>query len=302
VLLLGCGAGGGGGIAATPAVDLEGLLPSAAVLDDGWRVVDGPTSHGPDTLYEYLDGGAERYVDHGFRRLVHARYQRGDDPLACVTVDVFDMGDALGAFGIFSAGRAPEWPPRGWGVEGYRHGTVAAAWRGPVFVHGVADDGRPELVAALERAVAHVASAAPGDAVRPAELDVLPPDHLVPRSERYVARDLLGHSILPGGVVATYADGDLRSELFVSELGSTADASAALAALRDRAARSGEVVDPAPAIGDDGFRFVDPVLGAGLAVRAGTHVAGIHGELPTGLHDQITGRVVERLADGRRQP
>ena len=105
MLLLGCGAGGGGGIAATPAVDLEGLLPSAAVLDDGWRVVDGPTSHGPDTLYEYLDGGAERYVDHGFRRLVHARYQRGDDPLACVTVDVFDMGDALGAFGIFSAGR-----------------------------------------------------------------------------------------------------------------------------------------------------------------------------------------------------
>ncbi len=300
-LLLGCGAGGDRGGVSRETVDLEALVPSDALLA-GWSVVDGPAGLGPDSLYEYLNGGAERYVDLGFRRLVHVRYQLGDDPLACVTLDVFDMADALGAFGIYSAGRAPAWDAREWGVEGYRHGTVAAAWKGSVFVHGVADDDRPELIEALERVVASAADAVPGEAVRPPMLDMLPTDHLVPRSERYVARDLLGHAFLPGGLLATYAAGDRSSELFVSELGGGAEASAALAALREHAARRGEVIDPGPGIGDEGFRFRDPVLGPGLAVRIGQHVAGVHGDLPTGLQDAITAGLVERLADVDGQP
>jgi hypothetical protein len=299
-LALACGRGGGG-MAPTAALDLEALLPADA-SSPGWRLVDGPTAHGPDTLFEYLNGGAERYVEHGFRRLVHARYQRGDDPLACVTIDVFDMGEPLGAFGIYSAGRDPEWEPHAWGVDGYRHGPVAAAWKGPVFVHGVADDDRPELIAVLERVVAHVADAAPGDPAGPAMIDVLPTGHLVPRSERYVARDLLGHAFLPGGLLATYADGERSSELFVSDLGGVSEAADALAALRDHVARWGELVPASPPPGDDGFRYVDPVLGPGLAMRSGGHVAGIHGGLPPELHDEIAARLVERVSDQRGQP
>jgi hypothetical protein len=296
-LAFGCGAGGGE-VDNREIIDLEGLLPSAAALDDGWTVVVGPTSFGPERLYEYLNGGAERYVDHGFRRLVHVRYQRGDEPLACVTLDIFDMGDALGAFGIYSAGRAPEWDARPWAVEGYRHGTVAAAWKGPVFVHGVADHDRPELIATLERVVAHVADAVPGDTVLPAMVDMLPSDHLVPRSERHVARDLLGHAFLPGGLLATYAEGDRSSELFVSDLGDAAGAAAALEALRDHVARSGEFSAVRPVAGEDGFRYADPVLGRGVALRSGNHVVGIHGALPPELHDAIVSAAVERLDSG----
>lgn len=300
-LALACGGGGGGEIVSRETVDLAALLPPDASLE-GWGAVEGPTSRGPDALFEYLNGGAERYVDLGFRRLVHTRYQMGDDQMACVTLDVFDMGSDVGAFGIYRAGLSPEWETRTWGVEGYRRGTVAAAWKGPVFVHGVADDDRPALIEALERLVASVADAVPGEAARPGVLDVLPTDHLVSRSERYVPRDLLGHAFLPGGVLATYADGDRTSELFVCELGGAAEASDALAALRDHFGRWGELVPASPPPGDDGFRYVDPVLGPGLAMRSGGHVAGIHGGLPAELHDEIAARLVERVSDPRGQP
>jgi hypothetical protein len=109
------------------------LVPAAADLE-GWTVAEGPLTFRRDSLYEYLDGAAPRYLDYGFREAVHVRYALGGDPQAAVTLDVFDMGSTLGAFGIYSSARPPGVEPRPWGAEGYRSGTVAAAWKGPFYV------------------------------------------------------------------------------------------------------------------------------------------------------------------------
>jgi hypothetical protein len=287
----GCGAG------AQPApapVDLIGLLPPPAELA-GWTIADGPVEYVPDTLYEYLDGGAERYRTYGFVRLVHARYRLGDDPIACVTVDVYDMADELGAFGIFSAGRPPGVEKRPWGAGGYRTGTVAVAYRGRVFVHGEADDDRPQLLAMLEGLVARVSDAAPGEIAPPTALSPLPVSDRVPGSERYVAADLLGYGFLPGGVLAIFEVDERRSELFYSDLGSGAAAGDAVAAMRDHLARMGTLDDGVMAFGDGGFRFTNRNLGAGTVVHAGRFVAGIQGQLPVDDREPILDRLVANL-------
>jgi len=125
-LIFGCGSGekpaaGGGGLAE--------LLPKASSMD-GWRIADGPTDYDSETLYEYLNGGAPLYLEFGFKGMVHVRYQLGDDSLSSVTIDVYDMGSDLGAFGLYRSGRPPRAEVRDWGAEGYRSGTVAAAWKG----------------------------------------------------------------------------------------------------------------------------------------------------------------------------
>ena len=94
--------------------DLMSLLPAPDTLEF-WSIAESPTEYVPGTLWEYLNGGATRYVGFGFRRLVHVRYQLGDDPLASVTLDVFDMGGELGAFGIYRAGL----PAEATGVDTY---------------------------------------------------------------------------------------------------------------------------------------------------------------------------------------
>lgn len=276
-------------------IELMPLLPDASRLD-GWRVVEGPVSYGPDRLYDYLDGGAERYLGYGFRELVHARYQRGEDPLACVTLDLFDMGGTAGAFGIFRSTLPPDAAPRPWCTEGYRSGTVAAAWRGSLYVHGEADDERPELLAALSAFIEEVCDRAPGEDALPAFLEPLPAEGLVPQSERWFAADLLGHAFLPGGVTASYRIDGRDARLYYSEFGSEETAAQALARLREEWARRTPVDDlPAPDRG--GFRYSIGELGSGTAVATGRFVAGVHCDAPDFSPDAQQ-RLLTALADG----
>jgi len=278
-----------------PEADLEALLPDASRLA-GWRVVEGPVSYGPDRLYDYLDGGAERYLGYGFRELVHLRIQLGEDPLACVTLDLFDMGGSSGAFGIFRSALPPDAAPRPWCTEGYRSGTVAAAWRASLYLHGEADDERPELVAALSGFMEHVCDRAPGEAALPAFLEPLPAEDLVPQSERWVAADLLGQAFLPGGVTASYRIDGSDARLYYSELGSEEAAAQALARLRDEWARR-TPVDDLPSPGRGGFRYSAGELGSGSAVAAGGVVAGVHCDAPDFSPDAKQ-RLLAALADG----
>jgi hypothetical protein len=270
-------------------LELEPLLPGPSSFD-GWHLADGPSSFSSDTLWEYLNGGAPRYQAYGFERLVHCRYQLGDDPLSSVIADVYDMGSELGAFGIYSSIRPPDAAVQTWGAEGYRSGTVAAAWKGAVFVHAAADDERPELIEMLEVLVSHVCAGVTGAVSPPAVLHSLPPEGLVPQSERYVATDLLGHAALDGGVLATYEIDGHRGELFFTELENGAAANEAVAAFRREKERWAEVADTSA-----GFRFEDAGAETGTVLQVGRFVVGVHGDLPFDAQDDLIERLVQRL-------
>lgn len=273
--------------------DLARLLPEVSDLE-GWTVAEGPVAHAPETLYEYLDGGADRYLGYGFKGLLHIRYSLRDDPVASVTLDVYDMGGKLGAFGIYSAARPPGVEASRWGAEGYRDGTIAAAWKGPVYVHGEADDDRPELVAMLESLVKRVCETIPGEASPPRVLSELPADGRVPGSERWVPANLLGHSFLGGGVLATYEFGGLKSEFYLADLGSSADARRAMEQLRAHLSEWGSIEDELESLGDEAFRYGNPTLGSGTAVRGGGLVVGIHGEIAAEDRERVLAQALAR--------
>ncbi len=272
-----------------PDVELEDLLPGPESLE-AWQIAEGPISFTADTLWEFLDGGAPRYLDYGFVRMVHLRYQLGDDPLSSVSLEVYEMGSELGAFGIYSSIRPPDLSVRSWGAEGYRSGNAAAAWKGTVFVHASADDERPELIEAMEAFVSRACAAVVAEVSRPSVLDPLPPEHLVPHSERFVASDLFGHAALPGGVLATYEIDGLRGDLFFSELENVAAAEKAVEAFRSEKERWAEVTGTT-----DGFRFEDPASGSGTVLRSGRFVIGVQGDLPFDAHDDLLDRLGARL-------
>ena len=265
-----------GGHVGAPAADLSGI-PKTPPAPPGWSVAEGPTLYGGESLFEYLDGGAPLYLDYGFESLAQVRYQKGDDPFTSVTLDIFDMGSELGAFGLYRTIRPPEAGAKTWGVEGYRTGTIAATWRGAIYVQGEADDDHPDLIEGLESLVAAAIEGVEGPRSLPAELDALPIEGRVPGSERYVAADLFGHAFLPGGVVAAYADGDDVVELFFSQLPGATEAGDALDRLRSHEEEWGAVEAEISNLGDGGFRFTDPGLGPGVVVRSENFVVGAHG-------------------------
>ena len=291
-LLVGCARPTAGPAAA--GADLAAVVPPVASLP-GWSVVEGPLEFRPGNLFEVLNGGAPVYESFGFERLLRVRYQRGADPRSCVTLDIFDMGTVLGAFGIYRSALPAAAAPRSWGAEGYRFATIAAAWKGVVYVHAEADADAPPLTEAMERLVQLACAAVAGDAALPTLLDLLPREHLVARSERWVARHLLGHEYLRGGVVAIYASAGAEAELFFADLGRGTAARIALALLRDDVTVDAAGAGLPPLPGTDGFRFTDPIAGTGRAVRAGRFVAGVRGRLPAPLQESLLATLADRL-------
>jgi len=291
-LAVGCGSGEE---PATGGTGLTELLPAASSMD-GWQVADGPTDYDSETLYEYLNGGAPLYLKFGFQGMAHVRYQLGGDSLSSVTLDVYDMGSDLGAFGLYRSGRPPDAEIRDWGAEGYRSATVAAAWKGSISIHAEADEDRPELTEALEGLVAQIAKSVVGGTSLPQIIDPLPSDGLVAWSERIIAEDLMSHAFLPGGVIATYRVEDGEGTLFFSDLTGEPAVTEAMAGLRAHHEEWGEIVGDIDSIGDGGFRFSDPGLGSGAVVSTDSYVVGVHGDLPSEVQTYLLGRLVDNLA------
>jgi hypothetical protein len=285
----------GVGCAAPTSFDLRRLLPDEASLD-GWALIEGPVEYGPDELYDYLDGGAERYLSYGFRRLVHVRYGRAGDDRSGITLDLYDMGSDLGAFGIYSMARRPDSRPKDWGAEGWQEGDVAHAWQGRTYLHGLADDPEPATTAMLARLMERAAERLPGEPSPPTVLDPLPVAGRVPRTERYVATDLLGFGFLGGGVLAGYRIDGREATLIYSDLGSDGAADEAVTMLRAHWLERAPVED-IPSPGRGGFRSTDPELGSAAVVADGAFVAAVQCD-PPGLSVDAEQRLLADLVAG----
>ena len=110
----------------------------------GWNAVEEDIIYDRETLYEYINGGAEMYRAYDFRQVFVRRYQGpGDDE---ITVDVYDMSSSADAFGIFSLDRTD--PEAGIGQgSGYGLGMLRF-WKGRYFVSifAVGDEEKAEPV------------------------------------------------------------------------------------------------------------------------------------------------------------
>jgi hypothetical protein len=106
---------------------------------------------------------------------------------------------------------------------------------------------------------------------------LLPRRGLLRNGDRYVPRDLLGHSFLPGGLLADYELNGEEYRLFLCDLGSASEATAALSKLREYETTEGRVLGKESEVGEEGFRAADPGLGPGIVIRCGHHVAGAWG-------------------------
>ncbi len=262
------------------AFELADLVPDAD--RSGWEMAEESAEYFPESLYEYLNGGAPQYLSFGFQKLINTRYVYQGDDLRSVTLDLFEMQSPLGAYGIYSSGRPRTASVHDWGVEGYRSGTIAAAWNGNEYVHGSADENDPVLIELLDRVIAHAVGAVPGEPQMPWMVKVLPSADRIPFSDRYVGKDLLGHSFLPGGVLAEYNLGEgAEGLLFVSDLIAPPKAKKAFDRLFEYESERGKVVGQS-AIEGTRLRWVeDPGLGQGAFAQFDRFVIGLWGSPDT---------------------
>lgn len=256
--------------AASAAGDVVELLPEPDSVP-GWTLKEEPRTYSPEDLYEYIDGNADLFVSYGFVRAAVGDYVARDTREGWVTVDVYDMGAPLHAFGVYRAERAEGVSPLGIGAEGYSSEGMLAFWQGRYYVKVLTIDGD---VADAARALAEKTAAGICESpAMPAELARLPADGRIRDSERYVKTSALGHRFLGEVLSADYSLSEHTASLHVADLGDSRKASDALLKLREFEVGSSAAVEDITDVGVEAFGTRDPYYGEMVVGQVGQYVA-----------------------------
>jgi len=166
------------------------LLPGSAEVPN-WKRSDDVRVFSGKGLYDYIDGAGEIFVKYDFREVATSEYehaQTGD----LIAIDVYDMGSANEAFGIYSYSRYPGAEFLDAGNEAFVTETSLDFWEGRFYVKVQAFQVGDETTAAMKEFSQWIAGRIPDEGWNPpAVLALLPSDGLAARSEKFFHEKLI---------------------------------------------------------------------------------------------------------------
>ena len=252
---------------------VESLIPRGG-LPSGWKLSEGPQTFNKKSLFEHIDGQAELFFKYGYQKSVFAIYQHKDSRENQMELDIYEMGNNLQAFGIFSRFRTED-RPGGFGSDSYLDERSAYFYQGKYFVLLQATESNPE---ALKEWAAAVAKRLPAPSSPPKEIGYFPPARLKPGSIQYFSESLLGLQFLRRGFLGTYLVEGKEFQLFLALLGTPQEAQKAAKAYKDYLASRGKVsAEVLPQWGPAAFKGEDPYKGKILGLQQGPYVLGAAG-------------------------
>ena len=240
----------------------------------GWVLAEGPRVFTKANLFEHINGQAELFFKYGFQRCTFAVYKDRSNPDQQVDLDIYDMGNVLQAFGIFSRFREED-RPMDVGLESYLDDHSALFYQGKYYVALYATEPNPKLLRELAKEVSrNLSDASPP----PREISFFPKEGLKPGSIQYVAEGLLGHQFLKRGFQGTYVDGHKEFQLFLAVFKNPEDAKAGLKAFRNYLSTKGKIAQDTPAGFDpEALRGKAPYQGDILVLQKASYLVGVAG-------------------------
>ncbi len=169
---------------------LAGLLPRPSE-PGAWQQQDSARLYPGEELYQLIDGGADLYLEYGFRDALAAAYAGPGDRV--VKLEIYRMKDDGAAFGVFSVvagGKGERWRV---GDEGRRFEDFALFRKGPFVVFLSSVDTSDETKREIEALAGRIDAEIPERGKKPALMALLPDQ--APVSDAY-ARGPLGLSAI----------------------------------------------------------------------------------------------------------
>jgi hypothetical protein len=199
--------------------ELAALVPRVAA----WSRTEAARSFFPESLFEYIDGAAESYLSYDFRELLVVDLEKKGTE-ATLTLEIYDMGSPVNAFGIFGAERYPENKAVAIGELGYLEGESLNFMAGRFYVKMLGFGLGEETGSILAGVGAQVAAAVKVKGPLPAFVLAFPKENLVAQSEKFVKKNFMGYEFLRDGYVAAYKADGREMEAFFIEAVSEKDA------------------------------------------------------------------------------
>jgi hypothetical protein len=253
---------------------MDKLFPSPG-FEKGWKWEGKPKHYTPQNLYEYIDGEAELYVSYGFKELATLLYFWGSPEDTFFVVDIYNLGNPLNAFGLYSNFRHPEYTFQNIGSEGFVSEYGMKFYKGNYLVDikvGEFSEKCRRAVWIVAREIARRIKAS--DRV-PAVLDFLPADKQVPHTLRYVQKEILNQGFLPGGIEARYAVDGGEATGFVVVFDSIGQAKQGFEELKRFHSASGGALINAKVPGESAFAIQTHYRGAAMVFLYGRLICGV---------------------------
>ena len=182
---------------------------------DGWTAKGKPDIYNPDNLFEYINGAADVFLAYDFQELATITYE--NDKKHSFTVDVYRHSNDKNGFGIYSAEKPQKGDYNAIGTQGYYEKGVLNFLKGSYYVKlsgfDLGDNDKKVLTAYAKAIVKGL----DGVVTFPAALACFPEEGKMTGSDRYIARDFMGHSFLHSAFVADYEISGKKYEVFIME-------------------------------------------------------------------------------------
>jgi len=159
-----------------------------------------------ESLYEYINGGAEQYHEYGFVEVATAYYKNGESE---VIADVYRFDSSEHAYGLYSVLRPDNARLIPLGIEGYVTRSSLECVKGAYMVRLTGYDESKETAEMLSFLGDALEAALPDKTGKPAMFDLFPVDNRAPTSDKIIATGFMSAEFLKDVYTQSYSlDGD----------------------------------------------------------------------------------------------
>ena len=260
---------------------LESLIPKKDI-PAGWALIQSPQTYNKKTLFGHINGQAELFLKYGFQKSVFAIYQSKKSREDQIEVDIYDMGNVVQAFGIFSRFRNED-RPGGFGLDSFLDDHSSFFYKGKYFVMFYATESNPDI---LRQFSTLISLKMLDPSLPPKEISYFPKNGLKPGSLQYFPEGLLGHQFLKRGFQGTYVEKvevkagaeDKEIKLFLAIFKNSQEAMSTLKVYKDDLFKKGKVFSGSIIeFGTRALKGEDPYQGKVIVLQKGFYLLGVVG-------------------------
>ncbi|MEN8222595.1 MAG: DUF6599 family protein [Acidobacteriota bacterium] len=219
---------------------------------EGFTFDGGIDTYTPDTLFEYINGGADLFLNFEFVKLHSLRYknEKGGE----ITVDIYIHEDLPNGFGIYTQERPGEGNFIKTGTEGYYEEGVLNFFKGPAYVKISCFDLGENEESILKKLAENISGKISFPIGYPDIFSKFPEEKSIKGSDKYINLNFLGHSFLNKVYFREYSIGEKTLKFFVILNGTSSEIEKALAGYTEFIKKKGGSIKKEGGI----VRFTDP--------------------------------------------
>jgi hypothetical protein len=169
----------------------------------GWSSGDELLRYGRENLWEHINGAADQFLDLGFQQLQVMDFNK--DTMS-ISVEIYDMGTELNAFGIYTLERSTPFVPLEIGTQAILNLPGQALLLKSVYYVKIYVFEGKLTESGGKSLLKKIAEKLPGENSFPSELNSLPDTGKLPGSEGYAREAFLGLNELYRCVYSEYED------------------------------------------------------------------------------------------------